>query len=504
MSQVNNKQIAINTIFLYIRMLVVMAIGLYTVRAYLSILGETDYGLYNVVGGVVSMFAFLNGTLAISSQRYFSQALVHDDKQLVNRVFCLNLTIFMILIIAIAIILETVGLWFLNTKMTIPSERLAAANIVYQISIMTFALQMITISYNALIISHEKMKAFAYIGILEAVLKLGFVFVLAQLTYDKLVSYAIFMFLLYLLIAGIYVYYCHHNFEESYFKFYWNKQEAKEMLSFSGWHLFGTFSATIRSQGINILLNLFFNPAINAARAVAFQVYNAVSQLSNNFFTAVKPQIYKSYEAGEKDDMYNLILRSTILSTLLLALLVFPILANTSYILGIWLKDVPEYTVVFTQLVLINGLVDTTNGPTASAILATGRIRTYELIVGGLYVLTLPVSYVALLLGCEPTITMIISIIVVFVVTFARAFFMCKLIGFNINKYQIMFLRLTLATIVTWIIIKLTVLDTATSFMEFIALSLFVCLVTIVSYVVIACNKEDLKIALNFIKRLKK
>ena len=481
-----------------------MAIGLYTVRAYLDILGETDYGLYNVVGGVVSMFAFLNGTLATSSQRYFSQALVHDDKQSVNRVFCLNLTIFLILIIAIVVILETVGLWFLNAKMTIPDDRITAANIVYQISIFTFAIQMITISYNALIISHEKMKAFAYIGILEAVLKLGFVFVLAQLTYDKLVSYAIFMFLLYLLIAGIYVYYCYRNFKESYFKFYWNKKEAKEMLSFSGWHLFGTFSVTIRSQGINILLNLFFNPAINAARAVAFQVYNAVSQLSNNFFTAVKPQIYKSYEAGEKDDMYKLILRSTILSTLLLALLVFPILANTSYILGIWLKEVPEYTVVFTQLVLINGLVDTTNGPTTSAVLATGRIRTYELIVGGLFVLNLPISYVALLLGCEPTITMIISIIIALVVSFARAYFMCRLIGFDIKKYLIMFFRLTLATIVTWLIIKWTVLESATTFLEFVILSLFVCLITIVSYVVIACNKEDLKIALNYIKRILK
>lgn len=504
MSQINNKRIATNTIFLYLRMLVVMAIGLYTVRAYLAILGETDYGLYNVVGGVVSMFAFLNGTLATSSQRYFSQALVHDDKNAVNRVFCLNLTIYLILIAFVVFILETVGLWFLNSKMTIPQDRLTAANVVYQISILTFAVQMITISYNALIISYEKMKAFAYIGMLEAIIKLGFVFVLMHITYDKLISYALFMFLLYVLIAGIYIFYCHRNFKESIFHFYWNKREAIEMLSFSGWHLFGTFSVTIRSQGINILLNMFFTPAINAARAVAFQVYNAVSQLSNNFFTAVKPQIYKSYEAGEKVDLYKLILRSTIMSTLLVAILVFPILANTSFILGLWLKDVPEYTIIFTQLVLLNGLVDTTNGPTTSAVLATGKIRTYELVVGGLFILNLPISYVALALGYQPTVTMIISIIIALIVTFVRALFMCRLIGVSFKQYLVMFLRLTLASLVTWAIVKWTVINSANILYEFILQSLFVCLITVFSYIVIACDKEDLILVVNYIKRIRK
>ena len=501
MSQINNKQIAINTIFLYIRMLVVMAIGLYTVRAYLSILGETDYGLYNVVGGVVSMFGFLSGTLATSSQRYFSQALVLEDKGPANRFFCLNLTIFFILIIAIVVILETIGLWFLNVKMTIPAERLAAANIVYQISILTFAIQVITIPYNALIISHERMKAFAYIGILEAVLKLGLVFVLAQLSYDKLVSYAIFMFWLYLLIAGIYVYYCHRNFEESYFNFYWNKREAKEMLSFSGWHLYGTFSVTIRSQGINILLNLFFNPAINAARAVAFQVYNAVSQLSNNFFTAVKPQIYKSYAADEKEALYKLVLRSTTMSSFLLSLLVFPILANTPYILGLWLKEIPAYTVVFTQLVLINGLVDVTNGPTIATVLATGKIRNYEIIVGGFFIMNLPISYIALKLGCEPTMTMLISIALAIVVTFVRALIMCRIMGFVFSKYVIMFVRMSLASAFIWVFTEYTVANTADSIITLIWQSILIFIITVVFFTLIACNKEDLTIAIKFIKR---
>lgn len=482
-------------------MIVVMAIGLYTVRAYLSILGETDYGLYNVVGGVVGMFGFLSGTLTTSSQRYFSQALVLNEKEPVHRFFCLNLTIFFILIIAIVVLLETIGLWFLNAKMTIPDERLSAANTVYQISILTFAIQMITIPYNALIISHEKMKAFAYIGILEAVLKLGFVFVLAQLSFDKLVSYTLFMFVLYLLIAGIYVYYCLRSFDESHFKFYWNKQDAIEMLSFSGWHLFGTFSVTIRSQGINILLNIFFNPAINAARAVAFQVYNAVSQLSNNFFTAVKPQIYKSYAADEKEALYKLVLRSTTMSSFLLSLLVFPILANTSYILGLWLKEIPAYTVVFTQLVLINGLVDVTNGPTIATVLATGKIRNYEIIVGGLFILNLPISYIALKTGCEPTITMIISIVLAIVVTFVRALIMCRIIGFDFFKYVIMFARLSMASVLIWVFIEFTVANTANNIFTLIWQSLLICIVSVIFYVFFACNNDDLTIAVNYIKK---
>ena len=312
-SVVNNRQIAKNTIFLYIRMIIVMLIGLYTVRAFLSILGETDYGLYNVVGGVVGMFSFINGTLATSSQRYFSQSLVHGDKKAANRVFCLNLTIYMVLIGIIVIILETIGLWFVNSKMTIPDDRVSAANIVYQISIITFAFQMFTISFNALIIAHEKMKAFAYIGILEACLKLAFVFVLMKVPFDKLISYAILMFLMNLLITSIYFIYCRRNFEECRFHFYWNKKEALEILSFSGWHLLCNLSVVVRGQGINILINMFFNPAVNAARAIAFQIDHAITQLSNNFFTAVKPQMYKSYSNGEIKALNDLIFRSSII-----------------------------------------------------------------------------------------------------------------------------------------------------------------------------------------------
>lgn len=497
---IDNKRIAKNTLFLYLRMLVVMGVGLYTVRAILDLLGVVDYGIYNVVGGVVSMFSFLNGTLATSSQRYFSIELAKGNKKRLNQWVCLNITTFSFFILIFLVIAETIGLWFVNYKMTIPEERMFAANVVYQLSIITFCINFFNVPYNALIIAHERMSTFAYISIIEAASKLVIVFLLSISTWDKLIVYGILMFLVSCGITLSYIIYCLLHFDESKFRPYWNTAEMKELLSFSGWHFFGTFSVVIRSQGINILLNLFFNPAVNAARAIAYQVYHAVSQLSHNFFVAVKPQIYKTYAAGEKEALYKLILRSTTMSSLLVSILIFPILANTHYILGLWLKEIPDYAVIFTQLVLVNGLVDSTNGPTTASVLATGKIRKYEIIVGGLFILNLPISYLALKTGCEPTATMIISIIIALVVTFVRAFFMCKMIGFVYTRYIIMFLRLSVANIAIWVISYLSMCAEAKNVITFIIHSFFIFILTLVCYVFIAFDWDDLKIAINYIK----
>lgn len=500
-SQINNKRIAKNTLFLYFRMIVIMAISLYTVRAILHQLGVVDYGIYNVVGGVVSMFSFLNGTLATSSQRYFSIELAKGDMKRLNQWVCLNITTFSIFIIILLVIAETIGLWFVNYKMTIPEERMFAANVVYQFSIISFCVQFFNVPYNALIIAHERMSAFAYISIIEAASKLVIVFLLSISTWDKLIVYGILMFFISCGVTSSYTIYNLRHFEEAKFRPYWNKQEIKELLSFSGWHFFGTFSVVVRSQGINILLNLFFNPAVNAARAIAYQVYNAVSQLSHNFFVAVKPQIYKSYAAGEKEVMYKLILRSTTMSSLLVSILVFPILVNTHYILSLWLKEIPDYAVIFTQLVLVNGLVDTTNGPTIASVLATGKIRKYEMIVGGLFILNLPISYIALKFGCDPTVTMVISIVIAFFVTFVRAFFMCNMIGFVFSRYIMMFIRLLVTCFAIWIISNLLIDNEATNIITLIIQSFCVFLTTLVCYAIIAFDKDDFVIVINYIKK---
>lgn len=502
MSSVNNKRILKNTFFLYFRMIVVMAVNLYTVRVVLHQLGVVDYGIYNVVGGVVSMFSFINSTLTTSSQRYFSIELAKGDEVKLNQWFCLNITTFSIFILAFLIISETIGLWFVNTQMVIPEERLFAVNVVYQLSICTFCIHFLSIPYHALIIAHEKMSAFAYISIVEVLLKLCIALLLAVILWDKLIVYGILMFLVSCGITGAYIVYNIRHFRESKYHLYWNRKEMKDLLSFSGWHFFGTFSTVIRSQGINILLNMFFNPAINAARAIAFQIYHAVSQLSANFIVAVKPQIYKSYAKGNYDELYRLIIRSSTICSFLVSVLIFPILIDTNFVLGLWLKNVPDYAVVFTQLVLINGLIDAVNGPLSAAALSTGKIRNYELLVATTIILNLPLSYIALKLGAEPTATMIVSIVISILTTYARAYMVYKMVGLPLSRCTIMFLKLIFASSLTCVIMYFSVYnDSDMSLLKFILYTIFVVIMLSATYLIFVFDRNDVKYAYNFIKK---
>ena len=500
-STINNKRIAKNTLFLYFRMIVVMAIGLYTVRAILDLLGVVDYGIYNVVGGVVSMFAFLNGTLTTSSQRYFSIELAKGNIKRLNQWFCLNITAFSIFILVFLVVAETIGLWFVNERMTIPEERMFAANVVYQLSIVSFCINFTSLPYNALIVAHEKMSAFAYISIVEALLKLVIVCVLSITTWDRLIVYGVLMLLTACGITSSYIIYNRIHFKESKYRPYWNGKEVRELISFSGWHFLGTFSVMVRSQGINILINLFFNPAVNAARAVSFQVYHAIAQLSNNFFTAVKPQIYKSYATGDRNGLFKLIIRSTTMCTFLVSIVIFPILANTPYILDQWLKSTPEYTIVFTQLILINGLIDSTNGPTIAAALATGKIKRYQQIVATLVCMNLPISYVALKFGASPTITVEISIALSLVTTFVRAYLLRSMIGFPFSRYLVMFSKITIASILIWLIIRITVYKSVTSLWMLLWMSAVSAIIITIVYTLVVFSKEDMIVVYKIIKK---
>lgn len=501
MSVVNNKTIAKNTIFLYVRMLIIMVVGLYTVRAILRILGVEDYGIYNVVGGVVTIFSFIDGTLTTSSQRYFSMELAKGDEKRLNQWFSLNVTAFSVLIPIFIIIAESIGLWFVNNKMIIPEERVYAANVVYQLSIVAFCVHFFSIPYNALIIAHEKMSAFAYISVVEAIAKLLIVYLLSISGGDKLIIYAVLMLILTICMTSTYIIYNRIHFKESRYRLYWNKGEFLGLLSFSGWHFIGTLSVVVRGQGINILINMFFNPAINGARAIAYQIYNAIHQLSNNFFVAIKPQIYKSYAAAEYNELYKLIMRSTIICSLLTSILVFPVLANTHYILKLWLGVVPDYAVIFTTLVLINGLIDSTNGPTTAAVLATGKIRNYELIVATLYMLNLPLSYVALRFGAEPTATMMISIIMSLLVTFARAFILGKKVPLPFKSYLCLFGKIILISFLAWGIIVVLSQNHADSFWKLIFNSVVIIVIVLSLYLMIVFDRSDIKILVNMIMK---
>lgn len=435
-------------------MFAMMIVNLYSVRVVLQELGDIDYGIYNVVGSIVTMFAFLSNSLASASQRYFSVELSKNNFLKVNQLLCLNIIVFGGIALAILLIAETVGTWFLNVKMVIPANRLMAANIVFQISLITFVLYLLSIPFNALIVAHEKMSAFSIISIVEAILKLTIALSLPLFSFDKLISYGVLLMIVSSIVTCCYYIYCRSMFEESRVNYYWNKREAKDFFYFSGWHFLGTSSDAIRSQGINILINLFFNPAVNAARAVSYQILSAINQLSANFFTAVKPQIYKSYATNNIQAMHKLIMRTTIMCVFLTSLIVFPVLSNTGLILDLWLKSIPEYAIAFTHLILINGLIESINGPIVSAALATGNIKKYEIIVSSLILLNLPVSYFALRLGCDPTITIKVSICLSIITIFARVFILRGLISFPFIKYLVLLFRLTLVSFLLWFLLQ--------------------------------------------------
>ena len=432
----DNRRIAKNTLMLYIRMLLIMVVSLYTSRIILGVLGVEDFGIYNVVGGVVAMVSFLNSTLSSTCQRYFSYEIGRGNQEGISILFRLNLTVYLYFILVVIFFAETIGLWFVNNCLVIPQDRIVAMNWTYQFSILTFIVSSFSIPYNALIISHEQMSVYAYISIIEVLLRLGIVFLLSLGDVDRLILYAVLLFLSTSCITLFYYVYCKCKYPESHYSYLWKSDKIREVASYSGWHLIGAVSVIVRNQGVNVLLNSFFNPVVNGARAIAFQVSVAVDSLTNSFFVAVKPQIYKLYGANELNQMYILLSRSSKICFLRVAILAYPILMNMEFVLNLWLNQIPDYTVLFTQLVLINALIDSVNGPAIAAALATGRIKKFEIITGGLMILNLPMSYILLFWGCAPEVTMIVSIVLSLVTIIIRSFILEKLMGYKVVDYM--------------------------------------------------------------------
>lgn len=435
MGRTDNKRIVKNTISLYFRMIITMVISLYTSRIVLNALGVSDFGIYNVVGGVVIMFGFLNSAMASSTQRFLAFELGRKDNVRLRQVFSISVTLHIFISIIIVLLSETLGVWFLNTRLTIPAERLAAANWVFQFSVLTSVLTVLSVPYDAAIIAHERMNVFAYISILEVSLKLGVVFLLQLFGYDKLVLYAILIFLVSLILRIVYGTYCTRNFKESHYRFFWEKKLFTEMTSFAGWNLFGVFAGIGYGQGVNILLNIFFGPLVNAARGIAFQVMGAVNQLVTNFQIAVFPPITKAYVSNDEKNMYRLIFASSKFSYYLLLLFIIPLFIEAKEILAFWLKYVPEYTVSFTRLVLIDVLVCSLSGPLQILAQATGRVRNYQLVVSIILLLNLPVSYLLLKMGHSPQSTFVVSIVLSTVALFARLVVLKTLTAFPVSVF---------------------------------------------------------------------
>lgn len=420
---------------LYFRMLLTMAVSLYTSRIVLNTLGVEDFGIYNVVGGFVTMFGFLNSAMASATQRFLAFEIGRNDKTQLRNVFSMSVNIHFLIAFLILILAETVGLWFVNTQLTIPPERMVAARWVYHFSILTLMVNMVSVPYNAMIIAHERMNVFAWVSIAEVSLKLLIVFMLVWFGFDKLKFYAVLMFGVALLIRLIYGMYCNRKFTESRFRVYWDKPLFNTLINYAGWNLWGNAAGVIMDQGVNILLNVFFGPVVNAARGIAFQVKSAVNQFVFNFQMAINPQIIKSYAANDLKYMHQLIFQGAKYSYFLLFALSLPILLEAEIILKLWLKIVPEYTVIFTQLVLINILIESISGPLMTAAQASGKIKLYQGVVGGLLIFNLPISYLFLKLGYPPETTLYVSIGISIIALFARLLILRNLVRINIKIF---------------------------------------------------------------------
>lgn len=434
-SNSNNKRVAKNTLFLYFRMILIMLVTLYTSRVVLAELGIKDYGIYNVVGGVVIMFSFLNNCMSSATQRFMTFALGKGDFDNLKKIFSAALNIHIAIALIIIILAETIGLWFVNNKLVIPDDRIIAANWVYQFSILTFCVNIIQVPYNAALIAHEKMNVYAYISILEALLKLGIVYLLVIVTMDKLIVYGILVFVVQLMIRAIYQFYCKKHYKESQFRLFWDKELYKQMSGFAGWNLFGSIAWLLRDQGLNIVLNLFFGPTINAARGIASQVSNAVMGFISNFQVALNPQITKNYAAGNIHDMERLAYLGIKFSFLLLFTLALPLCVNINYILQLWLVEVPDYAALFIILIMVDSLVGNLFGvPLMTSLSATGRIRNYQIVVSLIILCILPVGYVALKLGYDASSVFYISIVFTLISGFVRFLFCRKQIGYSFKK----------------------------------------------------------------------
>lgn len=430
----NNKRIAKNTLLLYFRMLLTMAISLYTSRVVLEVLGETNFGIYNVVGGFVSMFAVISGAMTTATQRFLSFEIgkLNGD---IKSMFTTAVIIHLLLAVVILILGETVGVWFLNNCMNFPPDRYVAANWVFQFSLLTFIVNIISVPYNAAIVAYEHMKTFAYVSIIEVVLKLIIVYLLLVSPIDQLIFYAALLATMTILIRIIYGIYCNRHFTECHCNWEWNHQHGKNMMSFVSWNLIGSLAMVAKEQGINVLLNIFFGAAVNAARAIAYQVLHAMSGFVSNFQLAMNPQIVKSYAANERESMFKLVFRGSRLSFLMITTLAIPIIIEAPFILNVWLKEVPDNTVIFLRLVLLTSIVDSLSGTLIASMHASGKVRDYQIIVGGISLLTLPMAYVILKMGLPPYSAMVVGLVMAVICHFSRLLLLKKSIGLPIMPF---------------------------------------------------------------------
>ena len=507
---VNNKRIAKNTIYLYFRQILVMVVSLYTSRVVLATLGEVDYGIYNVVGGVVTLFTFLNFAMGCATNRFITFELGRGNREKLNIVFSYSVVIHITIALIILLLGETIGLWFFNTQMNIPDDRMYAASWVYQFSIFACMINIMCVPYNALITSYEKMNVYAVFSILEAVLKLVIVWILVLFGSDKLILYSILIFLVSLLMRILNQVYTIHTFKDVHFVKCKDIQTLKDIFGYAGWSLVGSLATILFDQGVNVLLNIFFGPVINAARGISMQIKNAIVNLSNNFQQALNPQINKSYASGNIVYMHSLIFASSKYTYYVMFLMTLPISLLIDQILSLWLIDVPEHTAVFTVLILIICILQAVGQPISNAAGASGNIKKFQLIVGGINLSLLPVAWVLLKFYPVPEIVFCLHILVNIIAQVARLLIVRPMISLSLKEYvkKVVFpcFYVTILALPIPLMIKLILPDSFVSSIMIMIVSLF-CSFICIYYCGMSLNEQKFvteKIKALVISKLKK
>lgn len=436
MSAEDNKRIAKNTIYLYIRTFVSMLVSLYTSRKILEALGVEDFGIFNVVGGIISLMSFINGSMSVATQRYLTYELGKGAESQFNKVFNIAVYIHTLIAVIVLVTAETAGVWFVNTQLNIPEVRMGAANWVFQATILTTILGILQTPYNAAIISHEHMHVYAYVGLGETFAKLFIVLGIFYYPYDRLAIWGFTIFAIQLCSSLIYRLYCIKKFDNCVLRGNtWNLQLVKSMLGFTGWNMFGTVAWTLKDQGASVLLNLFGGPVVNAARGVSGQVTGAVRGLVGGFQTAVNPLLTKTYAANDPEATCRLLCKSSKFSYFLMLLISIPVLLEINFLLNVWLIEVPPYAALFTRIVITEALFDTLGGPMITSLMATGRIKWYQIVVGSILLLNIPVAYLLLKRGYPIATPLVVSLVFIILGNISRLLFCRSMLGLSIRTY---------------------------------------------------------------------
>lgn len=434
-TQTDNKRIAKNTLLLYFRMFITMGIGFYTSRVILNALGVTDFGIYNVVGGIVGSLSVLNGAMAGATQRWITIALGEGNVDKLKKVFSVGLTAQLIIGLIILLAIETIGIWYLYNYAVIPKERMTSAFIAFQISTLTMFLTILNVPFNGAIIAHEKMSAFAFFSIFDVIMKLVICFALYYTSSDKLILYSILLFITYFINFSAIQLYSHKKFIEAKLKFGWDKKMYKEMWGLAFWTISGNVAYVGYTQGITLLINLFFGPAMNAAAGVANQATNIINQFSGNFQIALNPQITKNYAQGNYTDMHKLMFRSAKFSYFLMLLFAIPLFYEAPYLLKLWLGNVPEHSVGFMRIGLFVSMIMAVRNPLTTAAMANGKLRNYQFIVNGIILMVCPILYIIYKFGAIPESSFIVLLFIMTLATLASAYMLKDMVSLNFNDF---------------------------------------------------------------------